>query len=293
MRTVVSTLLEKHLDLVGVGPFECHHQHILQRLHRRYHEIIRPVQQTEGHRHARIHAMPSRERRRPHNSNNARAGAVCARRDAAEGTGRTQAALGARSGALYARTVREGARARSGAAARRGSRRGAARWRVPALVVKVVGGEKVVGGMDRHEDLARLLLARHVLIRVPLERHLAEAHLDLVEVAVVLLLDAEEVVGLIGGHRHARDLRQRLQRLPRVRVLLLLHASRLGELVDVGQPLRILDAALVRPVEVVDLLEGGVTLHLVVGELVHICASTIKRAHARARECTPRESAVR
>ena len=46
----------------------------------------------------------------------------------------------------------------------------------------------------RHEDIGGLLRPPHVLVRMPLERHLAEAHLDLVEVAAVLLLHAEDCV---------------------------------------------------------------------------------------------------
>ena len=103
VRAVVAALLEQQLNLVRVGALQRHHQHVLEGLHRRDLEALRP-----------------------------------------------------------------------------------------SLVVKVVGGEEVVGSVDGGEDVGRLLLAVHVLVGVPLERHLAEAHLHLVQVAAILLLHSED-----------------------------------------------------------------------------------------------------
>ena len=71
---------------------------------------------------------------------------------------------------------------------------------LPALVVEVVGGEEVVRGIHRLEDLRRLLLAPAVLIGVPLQAHFAEARLELVEVRALLARHAEEAVRLVDRH---------------------------------------------------------------------------------------------
>mmetsp|Transcript_16807 Transcript_16807/g.36410 ORF Transcript_16807/g.36410 Transcript_16807/m.36410 type:complete len:262 (-) Transcript_16807:15-800(-) len=91
----------------------------------------------------------------------------------------------------------------------------------PSLVVEVVGGERVVCGVDRLEHLRRRLLPMDVLVRVPLERHFAEAHLELLQAASVLALEAKEGVGRVDSHRHLRDLRQRLLLLLLLRLHLL------------------------------------------------------------------------
>ena len=64
----------------------------------------------------------------------------------------------------------------------------------------------------RLEDLGGLTLAPAVLVGVPLEAHLAEARLDLVQIAAILARHAEEVVSFLYAH-HSAATRQWWRRL--------------------------------------------------------------------------------